>query len=1331
MLKKPIQKLLAKVLIAVFAFSLITCPPFSKPAYVYAAGTTYYVSSSEGNDSNSGTSETSPWRTLSKVSSITFQSGDTIRLKGGDLWDNEFLNLHGSGTSGSPITLSSYGTGRPVIRYAGNVINLKNESFWTIKGLEVMVLCDSSLIGQGNSNCGIYVYYDQKRGKCTYSDIIIDDNVVYGEGIDRRTHGILVFAASERENVQWEMVRNITISNNTLYNLGSGGISTGTWMTEEGKRMNSSAIFYNVRIIRNTIHDIGNSVIVLENANHSSMKWNVVYRGGAYTGSDSWGPGGIWPILSSHIEMKFNEAYGMNDSNSGWDGTGLNIDWSNEYVTMQYNYAHDNEGCGITSMANLGSRILNNKVKGNVGTNIGRAQISLCDFTISDELPRHSGIKNMEVADNMIIVDQPDACAIYTWGDVREFPWTGNSYHDNRIVLKAGVPGTYSYNIMPYTEVDTINSNTIYGATSSTFKAVKYNVDRNLNEWKALGYDLDSELVSTTDTGAPGNVSNLSASTSQTEFAMNLSWAAATDSGSGIDHYNIYRWTDNNFSPAYKYMVGESKTTSFVDKEELEPNTTYYYKVEAEDKNGNVGLVSQTATATSGTAPAKPIRVYQASENFGMLQQGYVWSYQYWDGSSYADLPDRYTLWNCWRYQDTSLCVGGYWLAPGLDKDAVMKWTAPYDGNITVSSSGTISVGAGGDGINAKVLKGSTQVWPSSGWQLVTNTSPVNFPSAQLSVTKGEALYFIVNKNRTNIYDTTSWDPVITYTSIIYPTPSAAPAVEPKLKSPLTIEQVRDDFEDGNANGWTTLGGSWSVVTDPATGSKVYEQSNTQGWGNAYIGDSSWKDYTVEAKFKPIAFYDSYSSVGVNVMHADGSNRYTVEFRSNMILITKFSGGNQILLSDKDYTITPGNTYSLKVEVSTNSWSGGQDIGVYINGIKELTASDSTNVRSSGRVALDTWYTRAQFDDVVINTAANTWVEPQDMVVYDDFENGNITGWTVVSGNWSIGFDKSRKLSQTGNSTAVITAGESTLDNYIVQSNIKILSAESGDAVAKLDLRYMDNNNKYSAYISNTGGIGIKKVVSGVETQLANKPYTINLGTEYTVKAIVSGSTIDLYINGKRELMVSDTALTTGKAALETFNANVMYDEAIVQRLAPGTQILFSDNFEDGNVSDWNLVGGAWSVVDDVTKAYKQSSIDGTAAYPNNWSSSWNDYIVKAKIKFKPNTTGYGFAHIDFRYNPTNGNRYFVYISDSGFIDIFKDVNGVRTWIDGKAYYCRPDREYRLKVVVNGSNYDVYINGKKELSVTDSDPYLAHGRMALETWHTEAYYDDVVVQGIY
>jgi len=74
-----------------------------------ANATNYYISNS-GNDSNSGTSLSFPWQTLSKLDSIDFAAGDTIHFKCGDKWLGRF-RISESGKPGNPILLTSYGTG--------------------------------------------------------------------------------------------------------------------------------------------------------------------------------------------------------------------------------------------------------------------------------------------------------------------------------------------------------------------------------------------------------------------------------------------------------------------------------------------------------------------------------------------------------------------------------------------------------------------------------------------------------------------------------------------------------------------------------------------------------------------------------------------------------------------------------------------------------------------------------------------------------------------------------------------------------------------------------------------------------------------------------------------------------------------------------------------------------------------------------------------------------------------------------------------------------------------------------------------------------------------
>lgn len=79
---------------------------FSSPAMA----ATYYVSASTGSDANSGTSSTAAWQTIGHVNGQTFQPGDSVLFKRGDVW-NESLVVPSSGTQGNPITFDAYGAG--------------------------------------------------------------------------------------------------------------------------------------------------------------------------------------------------------------------------------------------------------------------------------------------------------------------------------------------------------------------------------------------------------------------------------------------------------------------------------------------------------------------------------------------------------------------------------------------------------------------------------------------------------------------------------------------------------------------------------------------------------------------------------------------------------------------------------------------------------------------------------------------------------------------------------------------------------------------------------------------------------------------------------------------------------------------------------------------------------------------------------------------------------------------------------------------------------------------------------------------------------------------
>jgi chitodextrinase len=80
---------------------------------------TYYVDSAGGNDAGAGSSPSTAWKSLANVNNASLGPGDTVLLKRGGVW-NGSLKVSASGTSSSPITVGSYGTGElPVVGGVG------------------------------------------------------------------------------------------------------------------------------------------------------------------------------------------------------------------------------------------------------------------------------------------------------------------------------------------------------------------------------------------------------------------------------------------------------------------------------------------------------------------------------------------------------------------------------------------------------------------------------------------------------------------------------------------------------------------------------------------------------------------------------------------------------------------------------------------------------------------------------------------------------------------------------------------------------------------------------------------------------------------------------------------------------------------------------------------------------------------------------------------------------------------------------------------------------------------------------------------------------------
>lgn len=203
--------------ISLFAAALL-CGGFT------ANAATYYVSQSTGDDSLDGLAAAKagakgPWKTLAKAS-IEYKPGDSILLKRGDTWNEEFTPK-GSGTPERPILISSYGQGnKPLIdredyKQDRTGIRLDNKSGYKVVGIEF-------------SRCMTGIYAEYAKGAPTQKYLWIEDcyfrdSLFYGryEDYPKRKIGLGVCLFS-RETDKKIVMQDIMVKNCVFRRLASG-----------------------------------------------------------------------------------------------------------------------------------------------------------------------------------------------------------------------------------------------------------------------------------------------------------------------------------------------------------------------------------------------------------------------------------------------------------------------------------------------------------------------------------------------------------------------------------------------------------------------------------------------------------------------------------------------------------------------------------------------------------------------------------------------------------------------------------------------------------------------------------------------------------------------------------------------------------------------------------------------------------------------------------------------------------------------------------------------------------------------------------------------------
>ncbi len=165
----------------------------------------------------------------------------------------------------------------------------------------------------------------------------------------------------------------------------------------------------------------------------------------------------------------------------------------------------------------------------------------------------------------------------------------------------------------------------------------------------------------------------------------------------------------------------------------------------------------------------------------------------------------------------------------------------------------------------------------------------------------------------------------------------------------------------------------------------------------------------------------------------------------------------------------------------------------------------------------------------------------------EDFDNGDISNWTVVSGSWATQLSPSSFGPTSTSGFAVSVAGSSAWTDYSISSRVAI---ENANGNAGLLFRYSDPSNYYMLRINAyTQSVDLYQMVGGTLTLLGTSTFTPNIGTYYMLRADIRGNTITTYLDGVAlapPYSVGSGQLPTGKIGLRTAGSTALFDDVEV-----------------------------------------------------------------------------------------------------------------------------------------------------------------------------------------
>jgi hypothetical protein len=305
--------------ILIWAFLVFLLLPSKEPTRV--AHNWYFDTS--GDDANPG-DETRPFRSLQRLNGLPLGPGDTVRLRGGDIFKGPLQPGPGSaGASLRPIVITSYGQGKAVVDGGnGNAVVLYKTAYISLSSLELR----GAGRKEGNTESGLAIN--------TGHHITVDDLLVHGF----QKSGVYIYRSFQ-----------VQVTHTQARDNGFAGISAdGPYGTRDCHHIliRDCRAENNPGDPTNLSNHSGNGIVVgycrnvvIERCTATGNGWDMPRMGN--------GPVGIWAFEADSVIIRHCISFRNRTAKGADDGGGFDLDGGVAHSVIEHCVSYENEGSGF------------------------------------------------------------------------------------------------------------------------------------------------------------------------------------------------------------------------------------------------------------------------------------------------------------------------------------------------------------------------------------------------------------------------------------------------------------------------------------------------------------------------------------------------------------------------------------------------------------------------------------------------------------------------------------------------------------------------------------------------------------------------------------------------------------------------------------------------------------------------------------------------------------------------------------------------------------------------------------------------------------------------